>query len=513
MKKVLALLLAAAMAFSMAACGGNGGGSSAAAGGDGPRTSMVYGMSAEPSTLDPMNIASMNTFTVTYALYDTLTAPDGSGNYVPYLCDDVQVSEDGLTYTIILNKEVKFQDGTTLTTEDIAFSIQRTIDAGWAADMARYIESVEAVDENTVVMTLNAPFNGMMGSLASPFFSIMSKAYCEEKGDEGLKRAPMGTGAYKLAEWVSGDHITLEANEDYFAGAPAIKTVTLRPITDKNTGMIALEAGEIDAFLNVNPSDIPTIEGNPDLKLYSCDAASVLSLNMNVEDEILSNEKVRQAIFAAVNKDDIIAGALEGLGTAANSPVPTVCAGYSASTPGSVYDPEQARTLLKEAGYENGLALTLCLKEDNTNQKVAQIIKSQLGEVGIDVTIDIMEGGTWTDKVYTNGDYQLTIGSWFSMFLDAYSVMYSQFHKDCYGGTGNITHVTTDELSGLLDAAAAASDSDKVAAYDAVCANILEHAYQLPLVYQQTTITTSAGLKGVEPSPLGVYMFKDFYFE
>ncbi len=78
---------------------------------------------------------------------------------------------------------------------------------------------------------------------------------------------------------------------------------------------------------------------------------------------------------------------------------------------------------------------------------MAQIIKSQLAEVGIDVTIDIMEGGACTDKVYTNGDYQLTIGSWFSMFLDAYSVMYSQFHKDCYGGTGNITHVTTDELS------------------------------------------------------------------
>ena len=508
MKKILAVLLAAAMALSLVACGGD---SSAASGG--PRTSMVYGMSAEPSTLDPMNVASMNTFTVTYALYDTLTVSDGNGSYKPYLCDDIQVSEDGLTYTITLNKEVKFQDGSTLTTEDIAYSIQRTIDAGWAFDMTLCIDSVEVVDEHTVVLHLNTPFGGMLGSLASPFFSIMSKAYCEAHTDEEIARAPMGTGAYKLAEWVSGDHITLEANEDYFAGAPQIKTITLRPYTDKNTGLIALEAGELDAFLNINPSDIPTVESNPDLALYSCDAASVLSLNMNIEDEVLSNELVRKAIFAAVNKDDIIVGALEGIGTPANSPIPTVCAGYSAETPGSVYDPEAAKEYLKEAGYENGLSLTLCLKEDTTNQKVAQILKSQLAEVGIDVTIEIMEGGAYTNAVYSNGDYQMTIGSWSAMFLDAYSVMYSQFHKDCYGSTGNITHVTTDELSSLLDAAAEANDDQKVAAYDAACANILEHAYQLPLVYQQTTITTNAALKGVEANPMGVYMLRDFYFE
>ena len=509
MKKILAFLLAAVMAVSMAACGGDG--SSAAS--DGPRTSMVYGMSAEPSTLDPMNVASMNTFTVTYALYDTLTVSDGNGGYEPYLCDEVNVSEDGLTYTIVLNKEVKFRDGSVLTTEDIAYSIQRTIDAGWASDMTLCIDSVEVVDEHTVELHLNTPFGGMMGSLASPFFSIMSKAYCEAHTDEEIARAPMGTGAYKLVEWASGDHITLEANEDYFAGAPAIKTITLRPYTDKNTGLIALEAGELDAFLNINPSDIPTVEANPDLALYSCDAASVLSLNMNVEDEVLSNELVRKAIFSAVNKDDIIVGALEGLGTPANSPIPTVCAGYSADTPGSVYDPEQAKEYLKEAGYENGLSLTLRLKEDTTNQKVAQIIKSQLAEVGIDVTIEVMEGGAYTNAIYSNGDYQLTVGSWSAMFLDAYSVMYSQFHKDCYGGTGNITHVTTEELSSLLDTAAQVGDDEKVAAYDAVCANILEHAYHLPLVYQQTTITNSADHKGVEANPMGVYMLRDFYFE
>ena len=459
-----------------------------------------------------MNTASMNTFTITYALYDCLTISDGNGGYKPYLADDVVMSDDGLTYTVTFTKDVSFHDGSKMTVEDIKYSLDRTIAAGWAFDMTSCIEEVVVVDDHTVEIRLNTPFGGMMGSLASPFFAIMSKEYCESKGNDAMKREPMGSGAYKLVEWVSGDHILLEANEDYFAGAPAIKNIYCKPITDKNTGLIALENGEINTFMNVNTSDIPAVEADDNLSFYACDSASVLSLNMNVEDPILSNELVRKAICSAINKNDIILGALDGMGTAANSPIPTVCAGYSAETPSYTYDVQQAKDLLAQAGYPNGLTLKLCIKEDNTHQKVATIIQAELKMIGIDVEIELMEGGAYTNAVYSNGDYQMTVGSWSAMFLDAYSVMYSQFHKDCYGGTGNITHVTTDELSDLLDAAAKVNDDEKVAAYDAVCANIVEHAYQMPLVYQQTTITATKDVQGLDASPLGCYMLKDLSF-
>ena len=477
-----------------------------------PHDTLVWAMSAEPASLDPMNTASMNTFTITYALYDCLTISDGNGGYKPYLADEITVSEDGLIYTVKLTKDVYFQDGYKLTVEDIKYSLDRTIAAGWAFDMTLCIDEVAVIDESTVEIRLNTPFGGMMGSLASPFFSIMSKAYCESVGNDAIKRQPMGTGAYKLTEWASGDHMTLEANENYFAGAPAIKTIICKPISDKNTGMIALQNGEIDTFMNVNPTDIPAVEADENLVVYACDAASVLSLNMNIEDPVLSNEKVRQAICMAINKDDIIIGALEGRGTPANSAIPTVCAGYSSETPGTTFDMARAKELLAVAGYPDGVSLKLCLKEDTTNQKVATVIQAYLSMIGIQVEIELMEGGAYTTAVYANGDYQMTIGSWSAMFLDAYSVMYSQFHKDCYGGTGNITHVVDDELSGLLEAAAKATDDNKVAAYDAVCANILEHAYQLPLVYQQTTITATKELKGLDASPLGCYMLKDLSF-
>ncbi|MFA9422728.1 MAG: ABC transporter substrate-binding protein, partial [Sedimentibacter sp.] len=390
-----------------------------------PKTSLVYGIGAEPSSLDPMTFAMMSSFTVTYAIYDTLVQLQDDGTYSPSLAEDVIISDDGLEYTIPIKKGVKFHDGSELTAEDVRYSLERTIAKGWAADMTAFIESVSLADADTVKIVLNKPFGGMVGSLASPFFSIMSKNYVETKGDDAIKREPMGTGSYKMTEWVIGDHITLEANEDYFQGAPSIKTITIRPITDKNTGLIALENKEIDAYLNVNPSDISTIKENKDLAFYSTDQAAVLTLNMNIEKTPLDNVKVRQAISYAINKDDIIAGALEGVGTPANSPIPTLVDGYSADISYYEHNVEKAKELLKEAGVPE-LNLTLKIKEDAKNQKVAQIVQANLKEAGINVEIEVMEAGAFSTDIYSNGDYELTIGSWSAMFLDAYSVVYSQ---------------------------------------------------------------------------------------
>jgi peptide/nickel transport system substrate-binding protein len=501
----LGLILAmTAMSFTSCGGGGNDGGSSEG------RTDLNFAVSAEPNSLDPMAIAMMSTFTITYAIYDNLFEKNADGGYDPSICEDYDVSDDGLVYTFKIRDDVKFHDGTQMTAEDVAFSINRTIEKGWAADMVAAIESVEATDDYTVVLTLSRPFGGMIGSLASPYFSIMSKAYLEENGDDIVERKPMGTGAYKFVEWVSGDHITLEANEDYFKGAPSIKTVTFKPITDKNTGLIALQAGEADAFLNVNYSDIPAVEEDDSLAFYSTDLAAVLSLNMNIENEILSDVRVRQAVNYAINRDNIIQGALEGQGTAANSPVPPTCDGYSEDVKGYEYDPDKARELLKEAGYEDGLSFTIKIKEDSKNQKVAQVIQSDLKAVGIDVDIQILEAGAYTTDVYSNGDYEMTISAWCAMFTDAYSLLYSQFHKDCYGGTGNITHVTSDELSSMLDSAAQAGEDEKTAAYTEVAQSIMDNAYVAPLVFEPTTITASADLEGVEADALGIYQVKNF---
>lgn len=135
--------------------------------------------------------------------------------------------------------------------------------------------------------------------------------------------------------------------------------------------------------MNVNTSDIPAVEADDNLSFYVCDSASVLSLNMNVEDPILSNELVRKAICSAINKNDIILGALDGMGTAANSPIPTVCAGYSAETPSYTYDVQQAKDLLAQAGYPNGLTLKLCIRRTTPIRRLADHHSAELKMIGI----------------------------------------------------------------------------------------------------------------------------------
>lgn len=496
-------LIVAMVLMSLTACGGNDSGSSE------ERTDLNFAVSAEPNSLDPMAIAMMSTFTITYAMYDNLFEKNADGEYEPSLCEEYEISDDGTVYTFHLRDDVKFHDGSQMTADDVVFSINRTIEKGWAADMTAAIEKVEKTDDYTVVLTLSRPFGGMIGSLASPYFSIMSKAYLEENGDDIVERQPMGTGAYKFVEWVSGDHITLEANEDYFKGAPAIKTVTFKPITDKNTGLVALQTGETDAFLNVNYSDIPTVEEDENLSFYSTELASVLSLNMNVEVEPLNDVKVRQAINYAINKENIIQGALENQGTEANSSISPTCDGYSEDVTGYEYDPEKAKELLAEAGYDS-LDFTIKIKENSKVQKVAQVIQSDLKEANINVEIEILEAGAYSTDVYSNGDYEMTITSWCAMFTDAYSLLYSQFHEDCYGSTGNITHVRSDELSSMLDSAAQASEDEKTAAYTEVAQYISDNAYVASLVFDPTTITTNANLQGVEADALGIYQVKNF---
>lgn len=503
-KEILLVLVLAMVMLALTACGGNNT--------ESKRTDLNFAIASEPNSLDPMAIAMMSTFTVTDSIYDNLVEESDNGKYRGALAESYDISKDGKTYTFHLRKGVKFHDGSTMTADDVVFSINRTIKKGWAFDMTAAIKNVEKVDANTVRLNLTKPFGGMLGSLASPYFSVMSKNYLKEHGDKVAERKPMGTGAYKFVEWKNGDHITVEANKNYWGGAPKIKTVTFKPITDKNTGLVALQGNETDAYLNVNYSDIDSIKHDDKLEIKQTDAASVLSINMNIERKPFNNLKVRQAINYAINKENIISGALEGNGKEANSAISPTCEGYSKDVMAYKYNPEKAKALLKAAKVD-GLKVTIKIKEDTKVQKVAQVVQSQLKAVGIQAKIEIMEAGAYTTDVYTNGNYQMTITSWTAMFTDAYSLLYSQFHKDCYGPTGNITHVRSDKLSDMLDSAAEKSGSAKEDAYKKVAQYINDSAYVVPMVYEPTTITTNASLKGVKANPLGVYKIKEFYWE
>jgi peptide/nickel transport system substrate-binding protein len=376
--------------------------------------------------------------------------------------------------------------------------------------MTRYIESVSLNENDQVVITLTESFNGLLGSLACPFFAIMNEEYVSSIDVAQNKQAPIGTGAYKLKEWVKGQSIELEAFEEYFQGAPAIKTVKLKPVPDKNAAFIALESGEIDTYIDINPADIPSVEKNENLSLYSTSAANALTLSLNSAIEPLSDKNLRLAIAHAINREDIVTAALEGNAASANSVIPPELEGYSTDTNQPAYDVELAKQFLSESAYPNGLTLSLKHSEDSTHSKVSQIIQDNLKQIGIEVVIDTMEHSTFSADIYEKSNFELSIGSWSAMFLDAYSLAFCQFHSESFTYIGNTAQISDPALDALLNDAATTSAEEKVAKYNLVSQYVADNALMLPVAYTNATLVANSGLKGVSPSPLGVYYIKNF---
>ena len=475
------------------------------------KDTLIFGVAREPSGLDPHQLAETIAFNVTCAIYDCLVKDNGSGEYVPHLAESVDVSDDGMTYTFKLRQGVEFSNGTPVTPEDVKFSLDRTKAKGWAFDMTRYIDEVEVVGDDTVVVYLNAPFNGLLGSLASPYFSIMSKAYVEEVGDDMIKRQPIGSGPFILSDWVSGDHLELVANENYFDEKPFLKKVIYKVVSDKSTAVMALESGELDLYDDVDVNDIAMIKANPDLQFQSTPKAGVLTMCINNEVEPLNDIRVRQAIAYALNRDDIVTGVYQGYSQAADSPIPPSCEGYSTNVKQFERDIQKAKDLLAEAGYPNGLTITMSIQAPY--RPMAEVIQANLKEVGITLKIDILEPSAFSSTVYAEGNYEVCIRGWIAMFPDAYSMLYCQYHEDCYGPTGNISHIRDKVLNQLLDNAAVTSAEDKVAAYDEVVAHIRDNAYEMPLVVNFNNVAANAKLKGLHVPPIGIYDMTKLYFE
>jgi peptide/nickel transport system substrate-binding protein len=244
------------------------------------QATLVDGFASEPRSADPFFYAEAPTNALNRNLYDGLTRFDADYKLQPALAEKWEAVDDH-TWIFHLAKGVKFHDGTPLTAEDVKFSITRC--GTWAKsnfkDSVAQIDRVEVVDPHTVRIVTNGPF-GILPAMMSRVM-IMSKAYVEKTGDDAQATKPNGTGAYMLTEWVRGDHLTLVANEGYFRGAPKIKQVIIRPLTNAATRTAALLSGEVHVMDDVSVRDVDRVKANPKLDLLIRESDRVIYLEMD----------------------------------------------------------------------------------------------------------------------------------------------------------------------------------------------------------------------------------------
>jgi len=375
------------------------------------KSDITLAMQLEPPHLDPTSAAAGAIDSVLYSnVFEGLTRFASDGSIIPGLAQSWMISDDGLTYTFKLAEGVTFHDSTALDAEDVKFSLDRARAEDSAnAQKALFasIADVEAVDASTVKITLSAPNGSLLFNLAWGDAVIVAP-----ESIENIKQAPVGTGAFKFANWVQGDNITLEKNADYWGTPAKLDKVTFKFISDPTAAFAAVMAEDVDVFAGYPaPENVPQFEADPRFQVIVGNTEGETILSTNNKMPQFDNVKVREAMAHAIDRQAIIDGAMFGLGTPIGTHFAPHNPDYVDLTAGSAYDPEKAKALLAEAGFAEGFTTTLKLPPPSYARRGGEIIAAQLREVGIQTEITNLEWAQWLEEVFKGKDFGLTIVS------------------------------------------------------------------------------------------------------
>lgn len=394
-----------ALSLAVAGCSAGSGGSSST---DNGSDSLSVGFIAEPLSLDfTTDSGAAIPQALLVNVYEGLVRLDESGEIVPALAEDWTISDDRKTYTFDLRDGVKFSNGEPFTAEDAAFSIEQ-VQNDWTVSLKSgmdVVESADPVDDTTLKVTLKQPSNMWLFNMTSRIGAMFSRT-----GVSDLKTKAIGTGPYTVDGWKRGDSITLAANEDYWGEQPPAKRVTLRYFKDPNAMSSALRTGQLDVMATLQaPESLPQFTNDDQFQIIEGTTTGEVVLAFNNAEPPFDDKRVRQAVRYALDRKAILETAWAGHGELIGSMVPPTDPWYEDLTSEYPHDPAKAKALLKQAGVGNA---TLRLRIPNLPYAVAaaQVVKSQLADVGLTAKIDPLEfPARWLDEVFTKADYDMSI--------------------------------------------------------------------------------------------------------
>ncbi len=377
-----------------------------------PKDVLVIGQIAEPKSLDPHAVTAVNDFRILMNVYDGLVRyKSGTLEVEPSLAKSWQISSDGKVYTFSLRKGVKFHDGSEFNAQAVKFNFDRMLDKKHPyhntgpfplSFFFSAIVKTEAPDDGTVRFTLKEPYAPFLSNLAYPTGLMVSPAAVKKYGKE-FGRHPSGTGPFKFTEWESNSKVVLIKNETYWDGAPQIKTVVFRPITDANTRVTEMLAGGLDLMTEVPPDNVATFADPGKFKVYEQAGPHLWFLILNLKEGPMKDKRVRQAINYAINKEALVKNVLQGTATVATGPTPKAFAwAYNDSLQPYPYNPDKARKLIEKAGHK-GAQITFYVTEGGSGMldpiPMGTAIQADLAKVGLKVKIETYEWNTFLGKV------------------------------------------------------------------------------------------------------------------
>ena len=441
-----------------------------------PPNVLIVGQIAEPKSLDPHAVTAVNDFRILMNVYDGLVRyRDGTLEVEPALAESWEISDDGTVYTFTLRQGVTFHDGSPFNAEAVKFNFDRMLnedhpqhDTG-PFPLAFFFSAVEEVaveDEYTVTFALNEPYAPFLSNLAYPTGLIVSPAAVEEHGQD-FGRQPSGTGPFKFVEWESNARVVVERNPDYWEGAPQLEAVVFRPITDANTRVAEMLAGGIDLMVEVPPDNIAQFADDPMFQVYEQAGPHVWFLILNMKEGPFQDKAVRQAVNYAINKQVLVENVLQGTAEIAAGPTPPAFAwAYNEALEPYPYDPEKAKELLAEAGYD-GEEIVFYVTEGGSGMlnpvAMGTAIQADLAAVGMNVTIETYEWNTFLGEVNAGLEGKADMAEMAWMTNDPDTLPYLTLRTDAFPSEGgfNSGYYSNPEVDTILEQARRATEPEE----------------------------------------------------
>jgi len=346
-------------------------------------------LKGEPSNIDPHGNLELVAFAVQTQIFDTLLRKDADGNIIPWVAKSWETIDD-TTVRFFLRDDVHFHNGDKMTAEDVRFTVQRACEKPSSASIFANFDpkKTAVVDEYTIDIATKGPFASIFNYLCSTRGGIVPKGVLETVGDDAFGRDPVGTGAFKFQNWVTGTELTVARNDAFWGDKPASSSITFKFITETATRAIELESGAADIIFDPASSDMKRLSENPNLTVHVGPSFSTMQMMMNLSDPTLQDIRVRQALQYALDIPGITEAVFGEYARPADGVIADTIFSYkSYGLP--EYNPDKARALLAEAGYASGLTLVMALANAKETQDTAEICQNMWNAVGINIDMKI----------------------------------------------------------------------------------------------------------------------------
>jgi len=530
------LLGAAGLALCLAGCDPPGKGAGASAGATkAPGTVLRLAQLAEPTTLDPAQVQDGPTIELHMHVFDGLVRWTPENKLAPALAEKWEVGNGGKTYTFHLRPDVKFHNGRTVTAGDFVYSLTRSLSPKTASPVAlvylndivgaaeyrdgkaESVKGIEAPDERTLKLTIDQPKAYFLSKLTYPTAYAVCKEAVEATGGAVTAESMIGAGPFRLTEYRRADRLILDANKEYYEGAPKLERIERRILLDGGTRHDKFTAGELDitdVTMASYRADAQNPELKPLLKQFERPAVFYLALNQKAYPPF-KDKRVRQAFAHSIDKAEIINTVHEGLPRRAEGIVPYGVPGHNAGFKGLPFDPEKGKKLLAEAGFPNGsglppLKLSFRASVEDI-RSTALVVQGQLkSHLGVQVELDETEWATFLKKRNT-GEMPFYFLRWAADYLDPQNFLSTMLHSKAPENTLGYANPEFDRLCDAADVMQ--NEQQRFASYGKAEAIAVDDAVWVPIFFQKDVELWNPRLRGVESMLMGHLPHKRTYFE